>query len=213
MVIIKPDVVLRRYACARVLDELRELGTITRFGKANPDPEQVEEHYEEYEGEFFFEWLVDYMTAAPSIVLTVEGGDIIGSVRNRLGETFAHEAVPGTLRNEFGIWGGLNGLHASDSPGTARNEIDAWAEYFDRSSPSECGKHVEKTIQKYIDEPMIDVRRCREITRKVTDGACDVETARSRIAELLEKESDAPKGNIYNVSRVVARNAGLERDY
>jgi hypothetical protein len=48
-------------------------------------------------------------------------------MRYDLGETRISESRPGSLRERFGIFGGLNCLHLSDAPETGQAEVARWA--------------------------------------------------------------------------------------
>jgi hypothetical protein len=50
-------------------------------------------------------------------------------MRFELGETRIHEAWPGSLRERYGIFGGVNCLHLSDSPETGDKETALWRRY------------------------------------------------------------------------------------
>ena len=71
----------------------------------------VDEHYDFLRGRPFFPWLVEYMTTLPVIVgrLSAEPGDL-ERMRQELGETRVPEARPGSLRERYGIGGGVNVL-------------------------------------------------------------------------------------------------------
>src|SRR5260370_42245569 len=48
-------------------------------------------------------------------------------MRNDLGETRIAQSRPGSLRERFGIFGGLNCLHLSDAPETGAAEVGKWS--------------------------------------------------------------------------------------
>ena len=77
-----------------------------------PTEELIRQHYDFLEGRPFFPWLVDFMTALPLLVGRVEAADMdLEGMRFELGETRIHESRPGSLRERFGIYGGINCLH------------------------------------------------------------------------------------------------------
>ncbi|MGH2930920.1 MAG: nucleoside-diphosphate kinase, partial [Solirubrobacteraceae bacterium] len=72
----------------------------------------VEEHYDFLRGRPFFPWLVDFMSALPAIVGRIEAdAGTLERMRYELGETRIAESRPGSLRERFGIGGGVNVLH------------------------------------------------------------------------------------------------------
>jgi hypothetical protein len=48
-------------------------------------------------------------------------------MRYDLGETRIAQSRPGSLRERFGIFGGLNCLHLSDAPETGAAEVEKWS--------------------------------------------------------------------------------------
>jgi nucleoside-diphosphate kinase len=92
-----------------------------------PGTELIEEHYDFLRGRPFFPWLVDFMSALPVLVGRVSAEpEGLERMRYELGETRIHESRPGSLRERFGIGGGVNVLHLSDSPESAAKEIELW---------------------------------------------------------------------------------------
>jgi nucleoside-diphosphate kinase len=96
-----------------------------------PSVELVEEHYDFLRGRPFFPWLVDFMSAVPVLVgrVTAEP-DGLERMRYELGETRIHESRPGSLRERFGIGGGVNVLHLSDSPESGVKEVELWSHHL-----------------------------------------------------------------------------------
>ena len=88
----------------------------------------IESHYDFLEGRPFFPWLVDFMTALPLIVGRVSASaDALKQMRYDLGETRIAQSRPNSLRERFGIFGGLNCLHLSDAPETGAAEVERWS--------------------------------------------------------------------------------------
>jgi nucleoside-diphosphate kinase len=95
-----------------------------------PPASLIEKHYDFLEGRPFFPWLVDFMTALPLIVGRVTASsDALTQMRYDLGETRIAQSRPGSLREQYGIFGGLNCLHLSDAPESGEAEVKRWAEY------------------------------------------------------------------------------------
>jgi nucleoside-diphosphate kinase len=95
-----------------------------------PPTELVESHYDFLRGRPFFPWLVDFMTALPVLVGRVSAdSEGLERMRYELGETRIHESRPGSLRERFGIGGGVNVLHLSDSPESGVKEVELWSRH------------------------------------------------------------------------------------
>lgn len=130
LVILKPDGAHRlavRAALTSWLSSEREwqLHGLTWY---KPPTDLVESHYDFLRGRPFFPWLVDFISALPVLVgrITAES-DAIERMRYELGETRIPEARPGSLRELYGIGGGVNVLHLSDSPESGAKETELWS--------------------------------------------------------------------------------------
>jgi nucleoside-diphosphate kinase len=88
--------------------------------------ELAQKHYAVHQGKFFYEGLVDYITASPVVVMVLEGYEAIGVVRAMVGATRPWEAAAGTIRGDYAVMGLRNLVHASDSPETAASEVALW---------------------------------------------------------------------------------------
>ena len=67
--------------------------------------------------------LVDFITSGPVFAMVWEGENVISTARQMMGSTNPKDAVPGTIRGDFGITVGKNVIHGSDSPESAVREI------------------------------------------------------------------------------------------
>lgn len=95
-----------------------------------PPASLIESHYDFLVGRPFFPWLVDFMTALPVIVGRITAADqALGLMRYDLGETQIAKSRPGSLRERYGIYGGLNCLHLSDAPETGAAEVKKWSAF------------------------------------------------------------------------------------
>jgi len=85
--------------------------------------ELAERHYGEHLGKPFFEELVDFITSGPVVAMVWEGKNAVQVVRTMMGKTDPQEALPGTIRGDFGLFTGNNIVHGSDSLQSADREI------------------------------------------------------------------------------------------
>jgi nucleoside-diphosphate kinase len=138
LVIFKPDAAHRPAVRTAVWNWLRseldwKLAGLTWH---RPATELVESHYDFLRGRPFFPWLVDFMSALPVLVGRVSAGsDGLERMRYELGETRIHESRPGSLRERYGIGGGVNVLHLSDSPAAGAREIELWSRHVTLDGP------------------------------------------------------------------------------
>ncbi|MCP8968756.1 nucleoside-diphosphate kinase [Ectobacillus ponti] len=85
--------------------------------------ETAEKHYAEHAERPFFGELVDFITSAPVFAMVWQGEGVIATARQMMGKTNPKEALPGTIRGDFGVTVGKNIIHGSDSPESAEREI------------------------------------------------------------------------------------------
>lgn len=122
-VMVKPDGV-QRGLVGEVIRRLERKGLkIVGLKMIWIQEELAMEHYSEHVEKPFFRSLVDYITSGPVVAMVVEGKDAVKVVRNIVGATNPAEALPGTIRGDFGLDIGRNVVHASDSLKSAEREI------------------------------------------------------------------------------------------
>jgi nucleoside-diphosphate kinase len=126
LVIIKPDGV-QRALTGRIMSRFEDRGLkVIALKLTQVDRALAEEHYQVHKGKFFYQGLVDYITASPVVVMILEGHEAIGVVRKMVGSTRPWESESGTIRGDFALMGLRNLIHASDSPETSESEIRLW---------------------------------------------------------------------------------------
>ena len=122
-VMIKPDGV-QRGLVGKIIQRIEEKGfKIVALKMGVVSAETAREHYAEHSGKKFYQALVDFITSGPSVSLVVEGRGAVAAMRKMNGATNPAEAVPGTIRGDFGLETGRNVVHGSDSPASAEREI------------------------------------------------------------------------------------------
>ncbi len=83
----------------------------------------AEQHYGEHKGKPFFDELVSFITSGPVFAMVWQGENAIEICRQMMGKTNPKEALPGTIRGDYGMFVGKNIIHGSDSPESAEREI------------------------------------------------------------------------------------------
>ncbi len=130
LVLVKPDG-FRRGLTGEVLRRIEAKGyTLAALAVLTPTREQLAVHYEEHVGKPFYEPLVDFMSSGPVTAVVIEGQDCVKGFRSLAGATNPTEALPGTIRGDFGRdWGTpvqQNIVHGSDSHESGEREIAIW---------------------------------------------------------------------------------------
>jgi nucleoside-diphosphate kinase len=132
LLIFKPDAAYRRAVRAGIWSWLQQRDDLRLTGLRwfHAPKELIEQHYDFLAGRPFFGWLVDFMSALPVVVGRLESTpEDLERIRHDLGETQIQKARPGSIRERFGIYGGVNCLHLSDSAESGEKETDLWAKY------------------------------------------------------------------------------------
>ena len=147
-----------------------------------PSAELIEDHYDFLKGRPFFPWLVDFMTALPIVIGRITADpQALGLMRYDLGETQIAKSRPGSLRERYGIYGGLNCLHLSDAPETGAAEVKRWSEFVQLDQ-------VKAHLDESSDKPD-HTYHLRSLATQVANGI-HVDSASQMMRELLTEETD-----------------------
>jgi nucleoside-diphosphate kinase len=126
LIILKPDAVQRGLS-GEILARFERKGLRVVGMRLMMVPRDLaERHYAEHKGKPFYPGLIQFVTSSPVMVLALRGLDAITVCRNLIGSTNGRKAAPGTIRGDFGMSGGYNLVHGSDSPESAERELALW---------------------------------------------------------------------------------------
>jgi nucleoside-diphosphate kinase len=126
LILLKPDCVHRRLV-GTITQRLEQKGlrlAALRLVQAGRD--LAERHYAVHKGKPFYESLLQFLTAGPTVAMIWEGREAVAVARNLMGPTDGAKAPPGTIRGDFAISVQNNLVHGSDSPENAAAEIALW---------------------------------------------------------------------------------------
>lgn len=123
-IIVKPDGVERGLVGA-VIQRFEKRGfrivKVEMRTIARPDAAR---HYEHLADRPIFPGLLDYVTRGPSALIVLErDADAVKVARNIVGATNPADALPGTIRGDFGGTLPENVVHASDSRESYEREV------------------------------------------------------------------------------------------
>lgn len=160
-----------------------------------PSSELIEAHYDFLRGRPFFPWLVDFMTALPVLAGRITAdASTLEQMRYELGETRIAEARPGSLRERFGIGGGVNVLHLSDSPESGTKEVGLWSAHL-------ALDEVDATLDLQPDRPD-HTFHLRSLTAQYGAGI-HRELAAQEVEKLLAEESNLTGDDFGALTRVI----------
>ncbi len=122
-IMVKPDGV-QRSLVGEIVTRFEAKGLKLAAARFEKLPEvQVTEQYQEHLTKPFFPSLKQYIMGGPCFLMVWEGRNAVAIARKLIGATNPSEALPGTIRGDFGIDIGRNVIHGSDSPESAAREI------------------------------------------------------------------------------------------
>ncbi|MFA7682158.1 MAG: nucleoside-diphosphate kinase [Candidatus Peribacteraceae bacterium] len=128
LVLLKPDCVSQAI-CGKVISRFEESGyKILGCKMIKLSAERLREHYAHIADKPFYPEVEAFMQQTPVIAMVLEGEGIVETMREMLGVTDCLEAVPGTIREQYGSKNPQdskmrNVVHASDSAQAAEKEV------------------------------------------------------------------------------------------
>ena len=126
LILLKPDCVQRRLVGA-VIQRFEQKGLrLAALKLVQASRELAEKHYAVHKGKPFYDSLLEFLTAGPTVAMVWEGREAVAVVRGLMGPTDGAKAPPGTIRGDFAISVQNNLIHGSDSSDTAAAEIALW---------------------------------------------------------------------------------------
>ncbi|WP_346216314.1 nucleoside-diphosphate kinase [Caldifermentibacillus hisashii] len=120
---VKPDGV-QRGLIGEIVSRFERKGFQMVGAKLMQIPTSVaEQHYGEHKGKPFYDELVSFITSGPVFAMVWQGENVIATARQMMGATNPKDALPGTIRGDYGVTVGKNIIHGSDSLESAKREI------------------------------------------------------------------------------------------
>ena len=130
LVVIKPDG-FKRGLIGKIISRFEDKGfhiKDLRFYEFSN--ENAQKFYAAHRGKLFFNELVSFLSSGAVVACILEGNNAINTVRTMIGITKSFDALPGTIRGDYGLGLTNNIIHASDSP---ESFIKESAVIFDRN--------------------------------------------------------------------------------
>jgi nucleoside-diphosphate kinase len=115
LIVVKPDGFKKRLV-GKIISRFEEKGfQIVNLKLFQFDINTAKRFYEAHRDKHFFDELVSFICSGKTVGCILEGNNAISTVRLMVGSTKSTEAIPGTIRGDFGIGFTDNIIHASDS--------------------------------------------------------------------------------------------------
>jgi nucleoside-diphosphate kinase len=115
LIVVKPDG-FKKGLVGKIIARFEEKGfQIVRLKSFQFDEQTARKFYDAHKDKQFFNELVSFICSGKTVGCILEGNNAISTVRVMVGNTKSSEALPGTIRGDFGLGFTDNILHASDS--------------------------------------------------------------------------------------------------
>jgi nucleoside-diphosphate kinase len=123
LALIKPDAV-KKDLIGTILSKAEENGLkIVGLKMVHLSKMEAGEFYAVHKEKEFYNYLTDFISEGPIVIVVFEGENAIETWRNLMGATNPAKAEKGTLRQLYGETHSRNAVHGSDSPESAESEI------------------------------------------------------------------------------------------
>ena len=125
-VMLKPDGV-RKQLLDEIIHRIENIGlSVSNVKEMYLDEEIIREHYAHLVDKPFYPTLELFMMSGPVMAMIVEGENAVSRVRSLMGATDSKNALPGTIRGDYGdkTCCTYNIIHGSDSLENAEIEIN-----------------------------------------------------------------------------------------
>ena len=115
LIVVKPDG-FRKGLVGKIIARFEEKGfQIINLKSFQFDEQTAKRFYDAHKDKHFFNELVSFICSGKTVGCILEGNNAITTVRLMVGNTKSSEALPGTIRGDFGLGFTDNIIHASDS--------------------------------------------------------------------------------------------------
>ena len=126
LILLKPDCVQRRLV-GTIIQRFEQKGLrLAGLKLVQADRKLAEKHYAVHKGKPFYESLLQFITAGPTVAMVWEGREAVAVARTLMGPTDGTKAAPATIRGDFALSVQNNLVHGSDSTENAAAEIALW---------------------------------------------------------------------------------------
>lgn len=123
LIMVKPDGVARGLI-AEVIGRFERKGLkLEKMRMLDISEELAGRHYAEHVDKGFYPDLLAFITSGPVVAMEWSGESAVAASRTLMGATDPADALPGTIRGDFGLEITMNIVHGSDSPSSAEREL------------------------------------------------------------------------------------------
>jgi nucleoside-diphosphate kinase len=123
LVIIKPDAVKRKLVGEIIARYEKKGMDLIAMRILSLNEELTHMLYEEHLERDYFPPFKEFILSGPVLAIVLEGENVIQSVRKLNGATNPQDALPGTIRGDFGFFTRYNLVHGSENQTRAKKEI------------------------------------------------------------------------------------------
>ncbi len=187
---LKPDASSRKYIGAKILQDFLNNPDFKIIGFKNIQitKEHAEKHYEELKGRSFYPGLLKFITLSNVIALILEGEDVIQKFRTYLGATLVEKADKNTIRGKYGIYAGINLVHASDGLQTAERELNLWRDQINLIPSDDAIANVNEYINNWIKNEINETENLRKLCIDLANKQNKKAEIEEQLLSYLKKE-------------------------
>jgi len=187
---LKPDASSRKYIGAKILQDFMEHPDFKIIGYKNIQItiEHAEEHYGELKGKSYYPGLLKFITLSNVLALILEGEGVIQKFRTYLGATLVENAEKDTIRGKYGIYAGINLVHASDGLKTADRELDLWKDKINLMPSDDANNKINEYVNKWIKNEVNETDNLRKLCLELAANENKKDEIEAKLIENLKKE-------------------------
>ena len=197
LVFLKPDAYCRKYIGAKILQEFLNNPNfdIIAFKEVQVTEEHAKEHYYELEGKSFYPGLLKFITSANVLAMIIKGDGAIQKVRDFLGATLVEKADKSCIRGKYGIYAGINLVHASDGLDTAKRELALWKKKVGLIPSLTAKNDAISYVNKWISNELNETENLRKLCVELESNPGNQKEIESKLMNTLKKECPETEEN------------------
>ncbi len=123
LAVVKPDGVAKGLG-GEIIRRLEAAGLkVVALKMVTLSKREAQEFYYVHQDKGFYDSLTSFISSGPCVAMVLEGEGAIARTRELMGATDPAQALPGTIRRDYGADVEHNMIHGSDGPEAAAFEI------------------------------------------------------------------------------------------
>lgn len=187
---LKPDATSRKFIGAKILQDFVKHPEFKIIGFKNVQitKDHAEDHYDHLKKKPYYPGLLRFITLSDVIALILEGEGIIQKFRDYLGATLVENAEKDTIRGKYGIYAGINLVHASDGKDTAEREMKLWKNKINLQPSDDAVDIANEYITKWVKNEVNETNNLRKLCLELAANQNKKDEIEAKLLDLLKNE-------------------------